>query len=1842
MPVLGTLGAATAKGVGFTAVPAELPGIPTIGTASVTGGISVSVDYTSPTFDGNTSILSYTAVAYNYPSGTPAGITGISYGPNSGSVTVTGLTSGAAYTFKVYATNGIGNSGLSGASNNVTTWVVPTAPTIGAVTYTAGNAFASVAYTQPGSNGGTPITSYTAVAYVSGVASGQTGTLSQATSGSITVNGLVGGQTYTFKVYATTLVGNSSLSNATSPATAVLTKPDAPTIGTATYTGGTSASVTYTAPANNGGAAISSYTVRAYIAGVITAISGGGTTSPLSITGLTKGIAYTFRVTATNTYGTSDPSGDSNSITPLTVPAAPVIGTPLATSGTAVDVNFTAPTDTGGNSTYITSYTAVSTPGNITVVKTTGLPTPGSTSVINVPGLTKGQSYTFTVYATNPIGNSANSNPSSSVTPADVPNAPTINLVTTSTTNTGPTGSVIVNYSAPSDNGGAAITSYTAISTPGSITGSVSQAGSGTITVNGLTKGTAYTFIVYATNRVGNSANSNTSSPAITPLTFPAAPTIGTATATGANSATVTYTAPSDTGGSTITNYTATSTPSATLTQSVTSTGVITITSGLTKGATYTFTVAATNSTGTGANSGSSGNITTWTEPGAPTIGAATEVDATTVTVAFTAGTTGGTPILDFTATAYIGGVATAVTATGTSSPITVTGLTQGTTYTFKVTARNSVGTGTASDASNTAQPADKPSKPTAPTVSTSTTYTADGRVTITFTAPYNGGTTITDYYFVSNPVTTTQTVSQASGGTYIFTGLTKGTAYTFSYAAKNRIGTSTYSDYSSSITPLTVPSSPGIGTALRFDATSVNVAYTNSNDSGGTAITSYTATSSPGGITGSGFTSPILVTGLTKGQPYTFTVHANNSRGASIESTISNSATPATVPNAPTIGTATTISKNSASVSFTAPADNGGNTIISYTAVSTPGAISQTLTQAGSGTITVTGLNPATPYTFIVYATNTYGNSANSLDSNQITTTNSYAVSASPTTINETSSKTVTYTVSTIGVANGTTMYWTNSGTASSTDFDDSVNSGSFTISATGSPPVGSATVTRTTVADLFTEGTETIIFNLQYPSGTTLATATTVNISDTSQTPTPTYSITADTTSINETTNRTVNFSISTTYVTNGTTLYWQLNSGAQAADFIEGSSTGSVTISGATGTPQTGGTASFSLTTTTDHLTEGSEVFYIYLGTNSPASSYNVANSQSITISDTSLSYGVISITPTTSSQNIPKTGLEVAVSGTYTVRMVSGTVGTVSQGILTYTPSAFTIFGTTPTTSTFTAVNQTFTVSWSAYTNPVDYSNTSYSITYYSNINTGDGSNATHVATINRIAYTENVTVSPTSGYTNSNYTYTITGAPGTTFTYWSNLNSTPLGPNTLSGSQGDASAGTWSSGPQLFWVSPGTYTVYILWAATGHGSPSYGYSAGYATNTSATVTVSYPPVNISVSPSTAMTGQIGTPFSGSQYTAYPGSAANISASGGSGGTYTYSISSGSLPPGLSLAGSGALAGLITGTPNTSSFYSITVTATNGTTSNSVGISFVIVAAPAMSSVSQSTAPNGGTTYYTIGATHNVTWSSTGTRGVGVIINSQGQGEKSANTTLSLTTNYQGVTFGAGSYTVELQPIALATNLAYTGTSSTFSYTLVGAPTITFGATTNAPPYNSSTATSLTVKGGTTAYYNWTSTGADTVVYYISTNGSAYSGPNAVGTSGPSGPLILGDVTITSTTYFTLYLVATNLAGTTATSLGSTIFWTPYVEVMSFSATTFAGSTGTTITISGGYPNDGFTFSINSPTYDTPGPGLNSSGGWVNPSAFQGSLPGTYTLYVKFTTTTHTRQQTITVT
>ena len=184
------------------------------------------------------------------------------------------------------------------------------------------------------------------------------------------------------------------------------------------------------------------------------------------------------------------------------------------------------------------------------------------------------------------------------------PDAPTIGTATTGIAQ------ATVSFTAPSSDGGSAITSYTAISSPGGITGTISQSGSGSITVSGLTAGTAYTFTVTATNAIGTSLASAVSNSVVPAATIPDAPTVGTASA-GITVATVPFTAPSSDGGSAITSYTATSSPgdfTGTISQS--GSGSI-IVSGLTSGTAYTFTVTATNAIGTSLASAVSNSVVT-------------------------------------------------------------------------------------------------------------------------------------------------------------------------------------------------------------------------------------------------------------------------------------------------------------------------------------------------------------------------------------------------------------------------------------------------------------------------------------------------------------------------------------------------------------------------------------------------------------------------------------------------------------------------------------------------------------------------------------------------------------------------------------------------------------------------------------------------------------------------------------------------------------------------------------------------------------------------------------------------------------------------------------------------------------------------------------------------------------------------------------------------------------------------------------------------------------------------------------------------------------------------------
>jgi hypothetical protein len=169
---------------------------------------------------------------------------------------------------------------------------------------------------------------------------------------------------------------------------------------------------------------------------------------------------------------------------------------------------------------------------------------------------------------------------------------------------------------------------------------------------------------------------------------------------------------------------------------------------------------------------------------------------------------------------------------------------------------------------------------------------------------------------------------------------------------------------------------------------TSVQVPYSLNYD-GGSPITSVTALAYSGSTlagSASGLSSPLTITGLAAGTIYSVALYATNAIGDSATSTGPYFQTPGP-PAAPTIGTATLSGSTGASITFTAPSNNGGSVITSYTVVSSPGGITATGT---SSPILVTGLSLSTTYTFTVYATNALGNGASSSPSNSITTASS------------------------------------------------------------------------------------------------------------------------------------------------------------------------------------------------------------------------------------------------------------------------------------------------------------------------------------------------------------------------------------------------------------------------------------------------------------------------------------------------------------------------------------------------------------------------------------------------------------------------------------------------------------------------------------------------------------------------------------------------------------------------------------------------------------------------------------------------------------------------------------
>ena len=396
--------------------------------------------------------------------------------------------------------------------------------------------------------------------------------------------------------------------------------------------------------------------------------------------------------------------------------------------------------------------------------------------------------------------------------------------------------------------------------------------------------------------------------------------------------------------------------------------------------------------------------------PGVPQVVNIRVVDAQTRAVTFTApDDAGSSPITSMTVIAVPGGQSVTIRG-GVGGTALFTGLSPGTRYTFLVVAVNASGAGPRIPSrAPTVDPA--PVSPTAPdptptpvpspsassggssgggsggggatpivapgSPATPVAVAGDASATVTVAAGTGSGGAPASYLVTAVGTARTCTVT-GSSGSCVVTGLSNGTAYTFTATASNSGGTSAASVASASVTPMAVqaitfanPGTRNFGTTPTLTATSdlaLTVTFTSS--------TTGVCTISGGGV-------------LAFVSAGTCSIDANQAGNSTTlaASQVSVSFTVAAVAaGAPTIGAAAMASVTSATVAFTAPISNGGATITSYTATSTPGSVTATLNQSGSGTFTVTGLTTGTAYTFTVTATNAAGTSAASGASGSVT----------------------------------------------------------------------------------------------------------------------------------------------------------------------------------------------------------------------------------------------------------------------------------------------------------------------------------------------------------------------------------------------------------------------------------------------------------------------------------------------------------------------------------------------------------------------------------------------------------------------------------------------------------------------------------------------------------------------------------------------------------------------------------------------------------------------------------------------------------------------------------------
>ena len=215
---------------------------------------------------------------------------------------------------------------------------------------------------------------------------------------------------------------------------------------------------------------------------------------------------------------------------------------------------------------------------------------------------------------------------------------------------------------------------------------------------------------------------------------------------------------------------------------------------------------------------------------------------------------------------------------------------------------------------------------------------------------------------------------------------------------------------------------------------------------------------------------------------------------------------------------------------------------------------------------------------------------------------------SVTPSTTSVTEGSSVTFNITSNQPS--TMLFWKLnpiSGTVNSSDFSGGATSGSFTTNGSGA-----ANISLTTLNEGTAEGSESFQFQVKTGSvdGTVIGTSATVTIND----PVPTYSITPSSTSLTEAPGATCTFTVNTTNVDPGTTLFYSISgTNITSTDFTDNTLTGSYAISGTFAS----GTGSFAKTIQSDSTFEGDETFTATVRTSDGGTI--VATSTVITIVD-----------------------------------------------------------------------------------------------------------------------------------------------------------------------------------------------------------------------------------------------------------------------------------------------------------------------------------------------------------------------------------------------------------------------------------------------------------------------------------------------------------------------------------------------------------------------------------------------------------------------------------------------